>query len=224
MLSLEVQEGLVHLYTNPLQNQIGSTFFTTTKIFCLFSLDHLELDETDMAVTSSSEQAVIAIGNNRTPSVTIPREQFICILCQENPSSNERPLVYSAYVQRSTLLSSDHKQTFDEGENADPLVSHRDQRVGTHVGSCGHVMHGDCWQRFFESVANDRLSLRFRIRNTFDLTKREFLCPLCSGLGNTVLPMVCPNVPGEESRYGGRCVSPSNSQQGLIVQRHNARC
>ena len=151
---------------------------------------------------SSSEQAVIAIGNNRSPSVNLPREQFICILCQENPSSSERPLVYCAYVQRSTLLSDDHSRTVDEGENADPLVSHRDQRVGTHVGSCGHVMHGDCWQRFFESiVANDRSSLRFRIRNTFDLTKREFLCPLCSGLGNTVLPMVCCNVTREESRY-----------------------
>lgn len=146
---------------------------------------------------------MVAIGNNRTPSVTLPRGKFICILCQENPSSAERPLVYSAYVQRSTLLSNDHSQALDEGDEADPLVSYRDQRVGTHVGSCGHVMHGDCWQRFFESIlATDRLSIRFRIRNTFDLTKREFLCPLCSGLGNTVLPIVSPTVIKDE-RYDG---------------------
>jgi E3 ubiquitin-protein ligase UBR2 len=173
------------------------------KTFYLFSLDDTAVDETDLEVTSGSEQTVVAIGNNHSPSVTVPREQFICILCQENPSSSERPLVYSAYVQRSTLLSDNHNRTLDEGDKADPLVSYRDQRVGTHVGSCGHVMHGDCWQRFFESIlANDRLSLRFRIRNAFDLTKKEFICPLCSGLGNTVLPIVCPNVTAEQNRYG----------------------
>jgi E3 ubiquitin-protein ligase UBR2 len=172
------------------------------KILFLFRLEDSGLDESDSAVMSSSEQTVIAIGNNRSPSITLPREQFICILCQENPSSNERPLVYSAYIQRSTLLSDDHNRKVEQGEEVDPLVSYRDQRVGTHVASCGHVMHGDCWQRFFESIlANDRLSLRFRIRNTFDLTKREFLCPLCSGLGNTVLPMVACNAAVEESRY-----------------------
>lgn len=79
--------------------------------------------------------------------------------------------------------------------------------MGTHVGSCGHVMHGDCWQRFFESIlANDRLSLRARARFTsFDLAKREFLCPLCSGLGNTVVPIVCPSVTAkQENRYRKR--------------------
>ncbi|XP_028395905.1 E3 ubiquitin-protein ligase UBR2-like [Dendronephthya gigantea] len=174
----------------------NSELYLSTKT----DLEDSELDETDSTAASSSEQAVIAIGNNRTPSVTIPREQFICILCQENPSSDERPLVYSAYVQRSTLLSNNHNQTLDEGDEADPLVSYRDQRVGTHVCSCGHVMHGDCWQRFFESIlTTDRLSIRFRIRNTFDLTKREFLCPLCSGLGNTVLPIMAPTVTKDES-------------------------
>ena len=163
-----------------------------------------EQDETDSIIASHSEQPVIAIGNTRGPSVTVPREQFICILCQENPTSSERPLVYSAYVQRSTLLSSSNDQTLEKGDKADPLVLHRDQRVGTHVGSCGHIMHGDCWQRFFESIlANDRLSLRARARITsFDLAKREFLCPLCSGLGNTVVPIVCPGVTSEqENRY-----------------------
>ena len=176
-------------------------------MFYLFRLADSEQDETDSTTTSHSEQPVIAIGNNRSPSVTVLREQFICILCQENPTSSERPLVYSAYVQRSTLLSNSSNQALDTGDKADPLVSYRDQRVGTHVGSCGHVMHGDCWQRFFESISsNDRLSLRPRARITsFDLTKREFLCPLCSGLGNTVVPIVYPSVPEEpENRYKSR--------------------
>ena len=161
------------------------------------------LDETDLAEAPHSEQAVIVIGNDRTPPVTIPRKEERCILCQQNPGSNERPLVYCAYVQRSTLLSSNHSETLEEGEKADPLVSYRDQRQGTHVGSCGHVMHGDCWRKYFESkFANNRLSLRFRMQNTFDLSKREFSCPLCSGLGNTVLPMLYPTDTAEnESRY-----------------------
>lgn len=173
------------------------------EVVFLFSSEDIDLDVTDSATTSSLEHSVIAIGNNRSQSITIPREQFVCILCQENPCSSERPLVYTTYIQRSTLLSSNHSQSIEQGEDADPLVLYRDQRVGTYVGSCGHVMHGDCWQRYFESLlTNDRLSIRFRIRNTFDLTKREFLCPLCSGLGNTVLPIISDNVAGREDRCG----------------------
>ena len=144
---------------------------------------------------------VIAIGKNRTQSVFIQEEQFTCILCQEKPTtkSGDRPLVCSAYVQRSTNLSKGPGQPVEEGDDADPLVAHRDQRVGVHTSSCGHVMHGECWQRFVESMlANERLSRMLRIQSPVDTTKREFLCPLCEGLSNTVVPLLPPIVPHEE--------------------------
>ncbi|XP_046847314.1 E3 ubiquitin-protein ligase UBR2-like [Xenia sp. Carnegie-2017] len=171
--------------------------------------------ETDVSESSKNEvdafqglknpqKSVIGIGNNRDSSITVPRESLICILCQASPNSSNKPLVSCAFVQRSTVLSDNHHQDLEEGDTADPLLSYRDRRVGVHVGSCGHVMHGDCWVRFFESIlTNERLSLRSRILNTFDLTRREFLCPLCSGLSNTVLPLVSSVVSTSHEGSGG---------------------
>lgn len=157
-----------------------------------FSVSESSKNEVDaFQGLKNPQKSVIGIGNNRDPSITVPREALICILCQASPNSSNKPLVSCAFVQRSTVLSDNHHQDLEEGDTADPLLSYRDRRIGVHVGSCGHVMHGDCWVRFFESIlTNERLSLRSRILNTFDLTRREFLCPLCSGLSNTVLPLV----------------------------------
>jgi len=33
-------------------------------------------------------------------------------------------------------------------EKYDPLFMHPDLSCGTHTGSCGHVMHAHCWQRY----------------------------------------------------------------------------
>ena len=151
---------------------------------------------------TASPAAVIGIGTHRSPSVAVPAEQMTCILGQELPTCGDRTLVYSAYVQRSTLLSRAHGKIIEEGDSADPLVSYRDHRVGVHMNSCGHVMHGDCWQRYFESLeTNERISLsRLRIQRTIDLAKREFLCPLCGGLSNTVLPLISQKIPSHVER------------------------
>lgn len=114
--------------------------------------------------------------------------------------SGDRVLVFSAYIQRSTVLAEARRHIIEEGDEADPLVPHRDHRVGVHMGSCGHVMHADCWQGFYESLlTTERRFGRLRIHST-DISKREFLCPLCEGISNAVLPLLPSIAPSEEVR------------------------
>jgi E3 ubiquitin-protein ligase UBR2 len=70
-----------------------------------------------------------------------------------------------------------------------------DLPIGAHVSACGHVMHADCWRRFFDALLakETRRGLRFRmIQTSFDISKNEFLCPLCETISNTVLPVMPP--------------------------------
>ena len=52
------------------------------------------------------------------------------------------------FLCRSTVLSLSHGNALLDGENHDPLLMSSELTTGTHVSSCGHTMHADCWQRY----------------------------------------------------------------------------
>lgn len=102
-----------------------------------------------------------------------------------------RAVVMASFVQRSTVLSRSRGKMFENGDELDPLYTPGDQYWGVHVGSCGHTMHSDCWQRFYKSVlVKERRALRVVQYVSVDITRREFLCPLCGCISNTVLPVL----------------------------------
>lgn len=103
-------------------------------------------------------------------------------------------MVLAAFVQRSTVLSKDRTKTIADPEKYDPLFMHPDLSCGTHTGSCGHVMHAHCWQRYFDSVQakEQRRQQRLRLHTSYDVENGEFLCPLCECLSNTVIPLLLP--------------------------------
>lgn len=140
--------------------------------------------------------------------------QHTCILCREDEelSLSGRTLVLSVLVQRSTVLSKDRSQLpppppssggEDEDESKkesnpldeeDPTCAFGDLRYGPHASTCGHVMHARCWQKFFESVVTKerRRPARYGRHISFNVEKREFLCPLCECLSNAVVPLLPP--------------------------------
>ena len=112
-----------------------------------------------------------------------------------------RAIVIAAYVQRSTVLSKARGKMFDSGDELDPLYPPGDLFWGVHVSSCGHAMHSDCWQGFYDSVlAKERRAMRLRQVPSVDVSRREFLCPLCGCLANTVLPILPALSPREGHR------------------------
>ncbi|KAK1904529.1 E3 ubiquitin-protein ligase UBR2, partial [Dissostichus eleginoides] len=110
------------------------------------------------------------------------RQLVTCILCQEEQEvrGQGRAMVLAAFVQRSTVLSKNRRRSLPEPVHYDPLFMHPDLSLGTHNASCGHIMHADCWQRYFEAVQvkEQRRQQRLRGHTSYDVEHGEFLCPL----------------------------------------------
>ncbi|KAF7658034.1 hypothetical protein LDENG_00018910 [Lucifuga dentata] len=136
----------------------------------------------------------VAIGPLRG-STSAEREVLTCILCQEEQevASQAPAMVLTACVQRSTVLTQCRGKTLtskaDGTEPSYPLFMPPDLAVGTHTGSCGHVMHATCWQKYFEAVQNTTRN-RIHAELIIDLENGEYLCPLCKSLCNTVVPLI----------------------------------
>uniref|UniRef100_A0A452U1Q2 E3 ubiquitin-protein ligase n=1 Tax=Ursus maritimus TaxID=29073 RepID=A0A452U1Q2_URSMA len=137
-----------------------------------------------------SDYSRIALGPKRGPTIT-EKEVLTCILCQEEQEVKieNNAMVLSACVQKSTALTQNRGKPIElSGETVDPLFMDPDLAYGTYTGSCGHVMHAVCWQKYFEAV---QLSSQQRIHvDLFDLESGEYLCPLCKSLCNTVIPII----------------------------------
>ncbi|XP_052039314.1 E3 ubiquitin-protein ligase UBR1 isoform X2 [Apodemus sylvaticus] len=141
------------------------------------------------STSAVSEYSRIALGPKRGPAVT-EKEVLTCILCQEEQEVKleNNAMVLSACVQKSTALTQHRGKPVDLFGALDPLFMEPDLAHGTYTGSCGHVMHAVCWQKYFEAV---QLSSQQRIHvDLFDLESGEYLCPLCKSLCNTVIPII----------------------------------
>ncbi|XP_074600637.1 ubr1 ubiquitin ligase isoform X2 [Brevipalpus obovatus] len=145
--------------------------------------------------TRSSEPC--AVGPNQRCK-DISNEFHICILCREEQATemSAHCMVLAAFVQGSTVLSKDRCRKDRREDNCEiPLVP-SDLSFGCHVSTCGHVMHSECWTKFFEAVLNKerRRPLRYGRHISFDVDKNEFLCPLCECLSNAVIPLIPPSL------------------------------
>ncbi|XP_035281219.1 E3 ubiquitin-protein ligase UBR1 isoform X2 [Anguilla anguilla] len=147
--------------------------------------------------SASAESFAMELGESRVAvgpqrGVTVPkREGLTCILCQEEQEvqGNAPAMVLTACVQRSAVLTQSRGKTLPNTETFDPLFMHPDLAVGTHTGSCGHVMHATCWQKYFEAVQNTTRN-RLHAELIVDLENGEYMCPLCKSLCNTVVPLI----------------------------------
>lgn len=150
-----------------------------------------ELDNSPMV----SDTTLTALGPAQT-QIPEPRKYVTCILCQEEQevTVESKAMVLAAFVQRSTVLSKNRSKFIQDPEKYDPLFMHPDLSCGTHTGSCGHIMHAHCWQRYFDSVQakEQRRQQRLRLHTSYDVENGEFLCPLCECLSNTVIPLLLP--------------------------------
>ncbi|XP_075874232.1 E3 ubiquitin-protein ligase UBR1 isoform X1 [Nelusetta ayraudi] len=136
----------------------------------------------------------VAIGPHRG-STPAEREVLTCILCQEEQevTAQAQAMVLTACVQRSTVLTQCRgKMPVNRADGTGtsyPLFMPPELAVGTHTGSCGHVMHATCWQKYFEAVQNTTRN-RLHAELIIDLENGEYLCPLCKSLCNTVIPLI----------------------------------
>ncbi|XP_034051112.1 E3 ubiquitin-protein ligase UBR1 isoform X2 [Thalassophryne amazonica] len=139
------------------------------------------------------KELCVAIGPHRG-STSAEREILTCILCQEEQKVTAQgpAMVLTACVQRSTVLSQCRGRILtNKGDDtmSYPLFMPADLAVGTHTGSCGHVMHAACWQKYFEAIQNSTRN-RLHTELIINLDNGDYLCPLCKALCNTIIPLI----------------------------------
>ncbi|RVE57238.1 hypothetical protein OJAV_G00213940 [Oryzias javanicus] len=139
------------------------------------------------------KELCIAIGPQRG-STLAEREVLTCILCQEEQEvlPHAPAMVLTVCVQRSTVLTQCRGKIPTikaDGSGTYPLFTPPNLAIGTHTGSCGHVMHATCWQKYFEADQNTTRN-RLHAELIIDLENGEYLCPLCKSLCNTVVPLI----------------------------------
>ncbi|XP_066999318.2 E3 ubiquitin-protein ligase UBR2 isoform X2 [Anabrus simplex] len=178
-----------------------------------------ELRGSSMDLSETPETCTVALGPNQTARVSLERT-YTCILCQEDQTvSAEGPaLVLAAFVQQSTVLLQKRSISAEE-ELPDPLYLPSTLGPAPHTGTCGHVMHSHCWQKYFDNVLakENRRPYRLRQPASFDVEKQEFLCPLCECLSNTVLPLVPPLASLRSSNQAGSHIEFEVWLQGLHI-------
>ncbi|XP_013101080.2 E3 ubiquitin-protein ligase UBR1 isoform X1 [Stomoxys calcitrans] len=127
-----------------------------------------------------------AVAYNSTACLGVERrlqqpeeEKYKCILCfEEAVVSKDGPtLVYSAFVQKSKVLKPESNYAYS-----------------VHTSSCGHVMHVNCWQEYYnnEESKEIRRPRRHPLQVFPSSPSTEFQCPYCRCLSNTVLPLTPP--------------------------------
>ncbi|CAG2101485.1 unnamed protein product [Medioppia subpectinata] len=169
----------------------------------------------------------IAVGENQMGK-SFTTERHTCILCREEQevSVTGRCLVLSAFIQRSTVLSKNrNRKLSSDSDNIDPLFVTSDLYFGPHISTCGHVMHSDCWQNFFDQVLakERRRPIRYGRHVSFDVDKHEFLCPLCECLSNSVIPIIPATDTETKQTTDKSNISLTNWLSGLhaIVEKAN---
>ncbi|XP_076955336.1 E3 ubiquitin-protein ligase PRT6-like isoform X2 [Bidens hawaiensis] len=91
--------------------------------------------------------------------------------------------------------------------------------TGIYVSSCGHAVHQGCLDSYLRSL-KERYTRRldFEGGHIVDPDKGEFLCPVCRGLANSVLP----DLPREEAKNSWQSKSqnffPTDANDALLLR------
>ncbi|KAF8455524.1 hypothetical protein BGX38DRAFT_1167297 [Terfezia claveryi] len=96
-----------------------------------------------------------------------------------------------ASMNRGTVrkLASDGSEIFVERQVLGRGFPPQSVRRGTFSTGCGHIIHYDCFEHWYESTKRRNPHHIARVHPE-NFEKKEFICPLCKALGNTFLPIV----------------------------------
>lgn len=129
------------------------------------------------------------------PSITFDKE-YNCILCQEQHSvtCTSKDMVLAAFIQKSSVLCQVREELKHEIKISDLYYMSINLNASPHISTCGHAMHLECYQNHFKIIAvqEANMQLRFKHMISFDAKAKEYFCPYCTGLCNTVIPLLPP--------------------------------
>lgn len=153
-------------------------------------------DSTSMDILENIGELSVALGPYQTSSSTFDN-RYTCILCQEEQvvTHDSQAMVLATFVQKSSVLCQVRCSPENFNDNTlDPYYIPANFGPSPHISTCGHVMHVACWQKHFDMILAKENRRPYRLRHSlsFDVHKNEYLCPLCEGLCNAVIPLLPP--------------------------------
>jgi len=162
----------------------------------LFDNTPTNSESTSMDILENISELSVALGPHQTTS-SIFDNRYTCILCQEEQlvTHDSQAMVLATFVQKSSILCQVRSSSENVTDNfSDPYYIPANFGPSPHISTCGHVMHVACWQRHFDMILAKENRRPYRLRHSlsFDVHKNEYLCPLCEGLCNTVIPLLPP--------------------------------
>lgn len=169
----------------------NATLFENTPTYSESHKDSISMD-----ILENIGELSVALGPHQTSS-SIFDNRYTCILCQEEQlvTHDCQAMVLATFVQKSSVLCQVRSNSENISDNVtDPYYIPANFGSSPHISTCGHVMHVACWQKHFDMILAKENRRPYRLRHSlsFDVHKNEYLCPLCEGLCNTVIPLLPP--------------------------------
>lgn len=169
----------------------NATLFENTPTYSESHKDSISMD-----ILENIGELSVALGPHQTSS-SIFDNRYTCILCQEEQlvTHDCQAMVLATFVQKSSVLCQVRSNSENISDNvSDPYYIPSNFGPSPHISTCGHVMHVACWQKHFDMILAKENRRPYRLRHSlsFDVHKNEYLCPLCEGLCNTVIPLLPP--------------------------------
>jgi hypothetical protein len=168
--------------------------------FQMQMMTEAENDEEDAAANdaeASDRVSIVPVAEGRASiAADIPMEDFgdgevslpECAMCHSTESENSF-MCYVGFAQCSPVFS---RVNGDKGRYLSTPMDemHLGEDVPVHVRLCGHSVHHTCWESYHASQFQRAITggHHRHALNAVDVTKKEFLCPLCKSISNVLIP------------------------------------
>ncbi|KAG6964431.1 hypothetical protein JG688_00007696 [Phytophthora aleatoria] len=121
-----------------------------------------------------------------------------CAMCHSVNSENSF-MCYVGFAQCSPVLSRLNGGSHGQYLSTPMDEMHVGEDIPVHVRLCGHSVHHKCWESYHTSQFQRAITggHHRHALNAVDVTKKEFLCPLCKSISNVLIPTTTD----EESKF-----------------------
>lgn len=112
-----------------------------------------------------------------------------CAMCHSGNPENSF-MCYVGFAQCSPVLSRLNGGAHDLCLSTPMDEMHVGEDIPVHVRLCGHSVHHKCWESYHTSQFQRAITggHHRHALNAVDVTKKEFLCPLCKSISNVLIP------------------------------------
>ncbi|TYZ62577.1 hypothetical protein PybrP1_003089 [[Pythium] brassicae (nom. inval.)] len=144
-----------------------------------------------------------------------------CAMCH-SVESEESFMCFIGFAQCSPVLSRLNNGTHGRFLSTPMDEMHVGEDVPIHVRLCGHSVHHTCWKSYHESQFQRAITggHHRHALNAVDVTKNEFLCPLCKSISNVLIPSTANEMkdsPGDTEMADPKSTATPGADDDLLT-------